>query len=57
MTAVFIFWAGIIPLVPLLGIEHFKRRKDPARKIICLVLFILQLILSLSYIFVWLKTH
>ncbi|MBQ3109005.1 MAG: hypothetical protein IJC67_05255 [Clostridia bacterium] len=57
MTAAFIFCAGIIPLVPLLGMEHFKRQKDRARKNVCLALFVLQLILSIWYILIWLKTH
>lgn len=57
MTAVFIFCAGIIPLVPLLGAEIFQRRKDRARQRICIALFLAQLVLSIYYILIWLKNH
>ena len=55
MTAVFIFWAGMIPLVPLLGVQHFRRRKDHTRKIVCIILFLMQLLLSVYYILIYLK--
>lgn len=57
MTAAFLFCAGIIPIVPLLGVEIFHRRKDRTRKNVCIGLFVLQLLLSLWYIFIWLNTY
>ena len=57
MTIAFIFCAGIIPIVPLFGVEIFKRRKDRVKKNICIGLFVLQALLSIGYIVVWLKAH
>ncbi len=57
MTAAFIFCAGIIPAVPLVGVSIFHRRKDKVRKNVCIGLFILQLLLSVLYILAWLRTH
>ncbi|HMM31883.1 MAG TPA: hypothetical protein PKB13_08925 [Clostridia bacterium] len=56
-TAAFIFCAGIIPLVPLLGAGIFKRRKDKVRKNVCYGLFSLQLLLSIQYILVWFRDY
>jgi len=57
MTAAFIFCAGIIPVVPLVGVNIFHRRKDKVRKNVCIGLFVLQLLLSLLYVLTWLRTH
>ncbi len=57
LTAAFIFCAGIIPVVPLVGINIFHRRKDNVRKNVCIGLFVLQLLLSLLYVLSWLRTH
>ncbi|MEL7607875.1 MAG: hypothetical protein AAGU74_00035 [Bacillota bacterium] len=57
MTIAFILCAGIIPVVPLFGVEIFKRRKDRVKKNICIGLFVLQLLLSIGYIVGWLRTH
>lgn len=43
-------YAGAIPIVPLIGAEIFKRRKDTLRRNVCYVLFALQLLLSISYV-------
>ena len=56
-TAAFIFCAGIIPLVPLIGAELFKKRKDRPRRNVCLGLFVLQALLSTAYIIGWLRIH
>ncbi len=57
MTAAFIFCAGIIPIVPLIGADIFRRRKDHVRRNVCLGLFLLQLVLSICYVLAWLRTH
>lgn len=51
MIMLLLLYAGAIPLVPLIGAEIFKRREDTPRRNVCYVLFILQLLLSISYIF------
>lgn len=53
MGALFIFCAGIIPLVPLIGAEIFSRRKDKIRRNVCIGLFALQLMLSFAYVRIW----
>lgn len=57
MTAAFIFCAGIIPIVPLIGVDIFRRRKDRVRKNVCIGLFVLQLLLSILYVLAWLRAH
>lgn len=57
MTAAFVFCAGLIPLVPLIGANVFKRRKDNLRRNVCYALFAIQLLLSIFYIISWLNTH
>ena len=55
MLILLILYAGIIPLVPLLGAEKYKRRGDRPRRNVCLLLFGLQLILSASYVITYLS--
>jgi len=50
MLTLLLLYAGLIPLVPLIGAEIFKRRKDILRRNVCYVLFALQLMLSISYV-------
>lgn len=57
MTEAFIFCAGLIPAVPLYGAELFHKRKDKPRRNACIILFVLQLLLSIGYVVAWLKTH
>jgi len=57
MTVAFLLWAGIIPLVPLLGADVYRRRGDRVKRNVCWGLFALQLMLSLLYALVWLRTH
>ncbi len=57
MTAAFLFCAGLIPIVPLIGVDIFRRRNDRLRKNVCWGLFVLQLLLSLLYALAWLRTH
>ena len=57
MTIAFLLWAGIIPLVPLLGADVYRRRGDRVKRNVCWGLFALQLMLSLLYALVWLRTH
>ena len=53
MTVLFLLYAGIIPAVPLIGAEIYKRRNDNTRRSVCYVLFFLQLILSACYVVEW----
>lgn len=39
MTVLFLLYAGIIPAVPLIGAEIYKRRNDNTRRSVCYVLF------------------
>lgn len=55
MTALFIFCAGIIPVVPLVGVNIFQKRKDKVRRNVCVGLFVLQLLLSIAYVLAWLR--
>jgi len=53
MTTLLLLYAGLIPVVPLLGAEIFKRRSDNLRRNVCYILFVMQLLLSISYVFTW----
>lgn len=46
MTILMLLYAGVIPMVPLMGYDIFKKRGDDIKKLICLALFFLQLIIS-----------
>lgn len=50
MTLLMLLYAGMIPVVPLIGAEIFKRRKDIFRRNACYVLFVLQLLFSICCI-------
>ena len=53
MNLPFVLYAGIIPVVPLIAVEIFKRRKDQLRRDICYALFGLHLFLSIASIFLY----
>lgn len=53
MEVLFVIWAGIIPLVPLIGVQLFKQRCDKGKAAVCRLLFFGQAILSLAYIAVY----
>ncbi len=55
MTALLIFCAGIIPLVPLIGADIFSRRKDKVKRNVCIGIFALQLMLSGAYVAAWFR--
>lgn len=55
MTIAFIAWAGLIPVVPLIGVDIFRRRKEKVKKNVCIGLFVLQLLLSIGYITAYLN--
>lgn len=46
MKVLFVLYAGLIPLVPLIGVEIYRKREDKSRKLVCLGLFALQLMIS-----------
>ena len=39
MEVLFVIWAGIIPLVPLIGVQLFKQRCDKGKAAVCRLLF------------------
>ncbi len=49
----FMAYAGIIPLVPLMGYQHFKAKEQTGKKRVCLWLFLGQI--AFSAIMVYLK--
>ena len=57
MDALFLLYEGSIPVVPLIGAEIFKRRKDTRRRNVCYGLFALQLLLSIGCAIVYLKQY
>ena len=57
MDALFLLYVGSIPVVPLIGEEIFKRRKDTRRRNVCYGLFALQLLLSIGCAIVYLKQY
>lgn len=46
MNAFMILYAGAIPLVPLWGMQYFKKKEQRGRQAVCLVLFLSQLLIS-----------
>lgn len=46
-------YAGIIPAVPLIGAEVYKRRGDTLRRNVCYGIFLLQLLLSIASIVIY----
>lgn len=57
MDALFLLYVGSIPVVPLIGAEIFKRRKDTRRRNVYYGLFALQLLLSIGCAIVYLKQY
>jgi len=55
MTTLLLLYAGLIPVVPLLGAEIFKRRSDDLRRNVCYGLFLLQLLISIAAALRWLS--
>ena len=47
MEVLFVIWAGIIPLVPLIGVQLFKQRCDKRKAAVCRLLCWGEVILSL----------
>lgn len=43
---IFALYAGLIPVVPLVGIEIFKQRKEARKALLCRLLFWAQVALS-----------
>jgi len=54
MDALFILYSGLIPVVPLVGAEIYKRRDDKKRRNVCYLLFAVQLLVSIKYIVTYL---
>lgn len=51
----FMLYAGSIPVVPLIGAEIYKRRKDDVRRNVCYGIFALQLLVSIASILLYLR--
>ena len=50
MKILFVIYAGLIPLVPLIGIEIVRKKEDKPRMLICLGLFVTQIVISAASI-------
>lgn len=50
-NVLFMAYAGLIPLVPLMGFQHFKTKKQPAKKWVCFFVFIGQIVFSGTLIY------
>lgn len=55
MDIAFMLYAGLIPVVPLIGAEIFKRKSDSLRRNVCYGVFALQLLVSISSIIAYLR--
>ena len=51
----FILYAGVIPLVPLLGVKAYKKSGDVVKRNICWGLFALQTLVSLGSVIEYVK--
>lgn len=49
MKVLFVLWVGIIPLVPLVGVQLFRQRGEKKKASVCRLLFAAQLLLSFTY--------
>lgn len=54
MAIAFVLYAGMIPVVPLIGYNIFKSRKERGKQKLCMGLFIGQLLLSCFCIYAYL---
>ena len=54
-TILFIIYTALIPLVPLYGARHFKRKKDEIRQIVCWGLFVIQCLISTAAIYTYIQ--
>ena len=54
-TILFVAWSLLIPIVPLIGVSHYRAKKDSMRTFACWALFGVQLFLSAAYITEYLK--
>ncbi len=50
-NVLFMAYAGIIPLVPLMGFQHFKAKKQTGKKRVCLLLFLCQIAFSVFMVY------
>lgn len=46
MAILLVLYAGLIPIVPLVGVDVFRKRNDKIKMYICWGLFGLQLLIS-----------
>lgn len=49
MKVLFVLWVGIIPLVPLVGVQLFRQRGEKKKASVCRLVFAAQLLLSFTY--------
>ena len=53
-TVIFIIYCAVIPIVPLYGVEYYRRNDNELKKLCCWGLFVLQSIISIGSIIGWL---
>ena len=46
MKILFVIYAGLIPIVPLIGLEIYRAIKNKKKAIICAGLFVMQVLIS-----------
>ena len=51
MDVLLVLYAGAIPVVPLIGVNIFKKRGELGKQAICIALFFIQLLISGSAIY------
>lgn len=54
MKLFFVLYAGLIPMVPLIGVEIFRKRSDKRKLKICAALFFMQLCISILSVIAYL---
>lgn len=46
----FVLYSAAIPLVPLWGINYYRKNKNTTKKICCWILFLMQILISFGSI-------
>ena len=55
MRILFVIYAGLIPIVPLIGLEIYRAKKNKKKAIICAGLFVMQVLISTVSIIAYLE--
>ena len=46
----FVLYVSAIPIVPLCGYDHFRKKDSASKALVCIMLFVMQTLLSLGCI-------